>query len=66
MGNRLRFFLVIIVFICTLVVGSFEVTASDNSYGTDATELLELYEEYYDTDFEALYFEESTSENSSY
>ena len=56
----------LVLFICTLVVGSFEVTASDNSYGTDATELLELYEEYYDTDFEALYFEESTSEYSSY
>lgn len=35
----------LVLFICTLVVGSFEVTASDNSYGTDATELLELYEE---------------------
>ena len=25
----------LVLFICTLVVGSFEVTASDNSYGTD-------------------------------
>ena len=44
----------------------FTTANADNNYGTEVPELLELYESYYDTDYEALYFEEATSEYSSY
>ena len=51
----------------TAVCGTGFTTANaDNNYGTEVPELLELYENYCDTDYEALYFEEATSEYSSY
>lgn len=51
----------------TVVCGTGLTTANaDNNYGTEVPELLELYESYCDTDYEALYFEEATSEYSSY
>lgn len=51
----------------TAVCGTGFTTANaENNYGTEVPELLELYESYCDTDYEALYFEEATSEYSSY
>ena len=51
----------------TVVCGTGFTTANaDNNYGTEVPELLELYEKYFDADYEALYFEEATSEYSSY
>lgn len=51
----------------TAVCGTGFTTANaEKYYGTEVPELLELYESYYDTDYEALYFEEATSEYSSY
>ena len=53
--------------VLTAVCGTVFTTANaDNNYGTEVPELLELYESYCDTDYEALYFEEATSEYSSY
>ena len=45
---------------------SFTTNAAEKNYGTEVPELLELYEKYFDADYEALYFEEATSEYSSY
>ena len=53
--------------VLTAVCGTVFTTANaDNNYGTEVPELLELYESYCDTNYEALYFEEATSEYSSY
>ena len=60
----------IILFITAALIAvcgtGFTTANADNNYGTEVPELLELYESYFDTDYEALYFEEATSEYSSY
>ncbi len=57
----------LITAVLTAVCGTGFTTANaDNNYGTEVPELLELYVNYCDTDYKALYFEEATSEYSSY
>ena len=59
-------FLAVITIVCLFSLNSFKVLALNNSYGMEVPEMLELYEKYYDDDYESLYFEEATSEYSSY
>ena len=66
MKKSLIYIFALTTIICALFSTSFQTFAADNPYGTEVPELLELYESYCDTDYEALYFEEATSEYSSY
>lgn len=66
MRKKLVYTFAIAIIAIVFFSSSLQVLASDSSYGIEVPDLLELYESYYDTDYEALYFEEATSEYSSY
>lgn len=45
-------FLAVITIVCLFSLNSFKVLALNNSYGMEVPEMLELYEKYYDDDYE--------------